>query len=329
MRKRTLWLAALFLSGTAACMAQYDYFPLQLGNQWIYRTGNLPQPQTVTVEVTQTEIFQDRVYYLVKGLPPGEAWLRMSEEGTLYAWDSGQKQERVWVAFATPEGGSYETAISPCNRRATIASRSANYKGPVGDFTWALQIDYPPGPCMDAGITREFYLPYVGLVHRAETTIAGPRTYDLIYARLGGTVVISEPEMAFNLSLDKAVYTANLMPPVDPKRVAPLMTARLSLRHTQPEPLRLSFSSGQTYELILWNERGEPEYRWSDGKFFTQAMRSVDFPAGEQNWVIVIPLAAKDGSPLPRGSYAAEAWLTTTEGKIYAATVGFRIQYIY
>ena len=50
--------------------------------------------------------------------------------------------------------------------RATIASRKTNYKGPIGQFDNALEIRYTESACRDAGITREVYLPWVGLVER-------------------------------------------------------------------------------------------------------------------------------------------------------------------
>ena len=104
--------------------------------------------------------------------------------------------ETRWYAFGAAEGESYETSIDPCSRRATVESRTHRYEGPAGVFPWALRIVYPPGVCMDAGLTEEIFFPWTGLLRRTETTIAGPRTYDLIYARTGGVTVISQPETA-------------------------------------------------------------------------------------------------------------------------------------
>jgi len=161
----------------------------------------------------------------------------------------------------------------------------------------------------------------VGLVSRTLTTIAGPRTLELIYARLGGVTVVSAPEVAFSLAIDRAVYV------IDPQRAAPTMTARLTLRAVhQAEPLRLTFPSGQRFDLGLKNERGDVVYRWSEGKFFTLAIGTETLSHGEKNYVVAAPLAGKDSRPLPPGNYVAEGWLTTMGPRAYSASVGFEIR---
>ncbi len=326
--RRILLIA--FALGSLAMMAAADpdYFPLQVGNQWIYWASG-PAPSVTTVEVVKTGDFNEKTYYLLRGLAGRENWLRMDAGGTLYSYDAAEKTEKVWVAFGAPEGVPYDTGIHPCSRSASIASRNARYTGPVGEFDWALLVRYQPGFCADAGLEREFYLPWVGLVHRTETTIAGPRSLDLIYARLGGVTVISEKEVTFSLTLDKSVYTANLMPPVTPQRAVPVMTARLSFRVEQDEPLDLTFPSGQTFELVLKDEKGQTVYRWSDGKAFTQALRQESFGPGERNYVVIARLAGNDGKPLPQGKYTAEGWLTTMGARSYFAGVGFEVRYVF
>jgi hypothetical protein len=254
----------------------------------------------------------------------------MGEDGTLYVRDPEKGQpEQVWAAFGAPEGVPYRTAVGPCNQVATIESRSAKYSGPIGEFQTGLRISYPPSGCADAGLTEEVFLPYVGLVRRTATTIAGPITYDLIYARMGGVTVISEREVSFQLSLDRSLYYANLMPPVDPRRSVPEMTARLTLRSTHERPLPLVFPSGQSYDLVLKTEDGQVVYRWSEGKAFTAVFRTEDFGPGEKNHVVVVRLAGKDEKPLPQGKYIAEAWLTTIGPRVYSASAGIEIQYVY
>ncbi|RPJ81300.1 MAG: hypothetical protein EHM13_10630 [Acidobacteria bacterium] len=255
----------------------------------------------------------------------------MDDGGTLYAYDSRSEREQVWAAFNAPEGTEYDTVIDPCSRRARIASREARYSGPVGEFQReALRIVYPPTGCADAGITEEFYLPWVGLVRRTITTIAGPVTYELIYAQLGGVTIISGPGISFGLTLDRPVYYVNLMPPVDPVRSVPEATLRMTLRNWTATPLELVFPSGQSYDVAIRNAKDEVVYRWSDGKAFTMVFRNETLaPRQERHYVVTARLVDKDGKPLPQGRYTTEAWLTTEGGKRYAATVGFDLQYVY
>lgn len=330
---RVAVMTALFCFLPWAFAVHPDYFPLEPGNQWIYRSSGRVGTTTWTLEVVQTEIVDGKVYSRLRGLTGftgSEALVRMEEDGTLYvrALEKGAAEE-VWAAFGAPERVPYWTAIDPCNRQAQIESRSARYTGPVGEFDRALRIAYLPAGCADAGLTEEVFLPYVGLLRRTMTTIAGPLSYDLIYAAMGGVTFVAEREVSFRLSLDRAVYYADLMPPVDPRRSVPEMTARLTLRNTHPEPIPLHFSNGQSYDLVLRTEEGREVYRWSEGKGFIEVMRQESLAPGERNYVVLAPLGDREGKPLPEGRYIAEAWLTTMGPRLYSATVGFEIRYVY
>jgi hypothetical protein len=324
--KRFLAVGALAaLAAATAGAVTPDYFPLAVGNVWAYRAGDATQ----TAEVVRTVVVDNTAYSVVQGLFGDEVWLHMAEDGTLEAWDPVRQQKSVWAAFGAPEGTPYATSVHPCDKTAQIASRNARYSGPVGEFSNALRIVYPPGTCADAGVSEDLFLPYVGLVSRTFITIAGPQRYDLIYARLGGVTEVSEQQSSFELALDRAVYTADLMPPVDPRRSIPVMTARIKLRNTQDQPLVLDFASGQIYDLELKAEDGKVVYRWSDGRMLTQALQSLTVPPRtEKVWVIVVRLGNSSGV-FPQGRYTAEAWLTTTGSRKWFASVPFEIRHVF
>jgi hypothetical protein len=309
--------------------ADPDYFPLHPGNQWVYRcTGLCAEPLSV-IGVSRTDFIAGRWYFLLDGFHGKQALLRQDDSGTVWSLNRETGAESRWYAFGTTEGTGYETSIDPCSRRATVASRSHRYEGRAGTFPATLQIRYEPGPCSDAGLTEEVFHQWTGLVRRTETTIAGPRTYDLVYARTGGVTVISQPELHFSLSLDRSVYTVNLMPPVDPNLSIPRMTARLTLRNTTDKPITLQFSSGQRYDLELKNENGDVMYRWSDDKVFTMALGEEAIGPGERSYAIIVPLQDKRSKPLDPGKYTASGWITTSGQQPYKASVGFEIRHVY
>lgn len=327
-RISTISLLVLTLAFAAFAGADPDYFPLQVGNTWVYRTNGVAQ-SIETLEVVRWDWFNNQVYYLLRGAAGGERWVRMADSGTLWVWDANDKTEKVLAAFNGKVGDAFETAMNPCNKTAVVGSRNEKHQGPIGEFDWALSIRYATPVCTDAGIERELYLPWIGMIYRLETTIAGPRHWDLIYARLGGITVISEKEVAFGLSLDSTVYTMNLMPPVSSLPPIPTMTARIHFRVVQDQPLTLTFGSGQTYELIIKDEKGQVVYRWSDGRASTLAVRQESFGPGEKVYAMAVRLADKDGWLLPPGNYTAEAWLTTVGNTSYTASVGFAIRHLY
>jgi len=327
-RTSTVSLILLLLTAGLLAGANPDYFPLQVGNTWVYRiSGAVASAETI--EITRWDWIGDRPYHLLRSSNGTEKWLRMADDGTLWIWDAATKAEKILTAFNTPVGEAFATAMSPCNKTAVVTSRNEKYNGPIGELDWALSIRYSAPVCADAGIDQEFYLPWIGMLYRLETTIAGPRRWDLVYARLGGVTAISERDVAFGLSLNSAVYTANLMPPVSSIPPVPTMTARIHFRVEQDQPLTLEFGSGQTYEFVIKDEKGQVVYRWSDGRAFTLAIRKESFGPGEKVYAFLVRLSDKDGQPLPEGKYTAEAWLTTTGGKPYAASVGFTIRHLH
>jgi hypothetical protein len=316
---RTSLLPTLILTAAALPMlaAQPDYLPLHVGNQWVYRQdGRIRAGEPIVVDIPRTENAGSQTYYVVRGLGERpEILLRSSEEGTVYIYDPETRQESVWAAFATPEGGSYRTAVNPCNSTAIVASRNSKVTVPTGEFTGALTITYPAANCADAGLTNDTFLPYIGLVERESTTIAGPRFLRLTYARVGGVTVLSQPEVTFSLTLDKQAY---------PGDGIPVLTARITLRSTQPQPLELTFPSSQRYDILIRDEAGKSYITWSADKLFAMVFGTEKFGPGERNWVAELPLSV-NGERLAAGKYIAEAFLATQGPKRYSATVEFEV----
>jgi intracellular proteinase inhibitor BsuPI len=306
----------LLLAGYSTALAQTEFVPLNSGNQWVYRSSGRLATSTWTVEVARMETVQDNIYAVLTGFPQGETWLRPGGNGRMLVWNRETNREEIWLDFASKEEPGFPSAVDPCNPTARVTSQAATYSGPIGEFSNALEITYGFGGCADAGILKDLYLPYIGLVQRTFSTIAGPVSFDLIYARLGGVTVVAERELSFQLTLDRTIYSTG--------KEDPEMTARLTLRSNQEKPLELTFPSGQTFDLVLRNERGRIVYQWSENKFFPQVTRREQV-TGERNWVVTVALA-REGQVLPAGKYVAEGWLTTGDPKKFVSSVGFEIE---
>lgn len=301
MTRKIGLLVPLVLTGLAAAQLP-DYFPLQVGNQWIYRAAGTAGAEPLVVEIPLAGYFDGRGYVLLRGLAEGDAWLRLSEAGTLYRYHPERRREEVWLEFGAALGQAFATAIHPCNPTAVIESRAAKWEGPIGEFETALEVRYPPGRCADAGLERDYYLPWVGLVERTVTTIAGPRRYQLVYARLGGVTYVTAPELSVSLALDRYVHT--------PGREPAELLARLTVRNSRLEPLTLNFGSSQRFDLAIKDEQDREVYRWSEGKAFLLVFGTETLGTGERNFAVTVPLVTRSGAPLPPGHYQVEAWLT-------------------
>ena len=285
---RTFTLSLLL---TTALFGQVEYLPLQTGNLWVYRG---PAGQ-FTLDVGKPVAFDGLDYFQVRGFPATpEVYLRNDGEGRVWMWDGAAKRERVWLDFTADEAA---TGVDPCNALSRVESREAKYSGPVGEFVNALRVRYTIAGCADTGVDSDVFLPYVGLVQRMVQTIAGPRAFELVYARLGEVAVITEPEVSFGVAVDRGAKAV-----------------RLTLRNTTGAPLKLEFGSGQTFDVVVRDEDGKDVWQWSDGRGFTQALRS-ETVSGERVWVVALPV-------LKAGRYSVEGWLTTMGERRFAARCG-------
>lgn len=324
---KTSTLSLLF----GAALSAQTYWPLESGNQWVYRSSGPGTPTTFVVAVERTETVDGKTWALVTGLPSTpRLWLRYAEGDGFWTRETATGPERCYVNVDAAEGEPWLTFADPCNSEGRVASRQEKYSGPLGEFDNVLKVVYSSGGCADAGLEADYFLPSIGLLRRTSQTIAGPRHFDLVYARLGTATLATAAEVSFTLAIDKATYIANLMPPVDPRQAVPVLTARFAWRNSTQEEIPMEFASGQTYDVVIWNSDGKEVYRWSSGKAFTMAIRNEKWGAGERNWTETIPLAAEGGQrPLPAGRYLVEAWLTTSGGKQYAATVPFDLMHVF
>jgi hypothetical protein len=317
---------ALLVCGSALAQ-QPDYFPLHVGNQWVYRASGTRAAEPVTLSITRSSSFNGVPYVLLEGWGQGNFWLRQDANGNLYSFDLEAGTERLWYSFFSEPGQSYRNELPWCCGNGRVASRSARYQGPIGEFTTALEVGDPT--VFQLGLVRELFLPYIGMVHRTINT-GGPAVamLDLIYARVGGVTVVEEQSLSSRLSLDRLIYYSDQMPPVTPDRAIPQLTARLTLRNTLDRPLTLNFPTSQIFDLIIRNDKGEKALQWSDGRFFLQVLQSVQVGPGERNFIIGVGLGSQ-GRPLPPGRYTAEAWLTTENRPAFWAQTSFELQHVF
>jgi hypothetical protein len=314
---------AMLASAAMAGGARPVYFPLQVGNQWLYRcTANCPPDETWTVAVVgnaPATAPDGSPYYILRGFGK-DYWVRVADSSRVLARDpEGDPAEKLWYDFSAAEGEEYATSVHQCNVSAEITSRKFDYAGPLGDFT-GLRIDYPATTCDLQGLVEEIFLPHIGLVRRVDL-VPGSRTYDLISARVGGRDIVPRSELAFGLALDRAVYAIGY------PNTSPAITARLTLKNTTPDPLHLVFPSNP-YDLEIKNEKGETVYLWSQGKVFPAVVTELDLSPGEQSYVITIPLATDFARAWPPGTYTAEGRLNNTPPGLYLARAGFEIRWV-
>ncbi len=283
----------------------------------------------VRVEITAVNTFGGQTYHQITGFTESPAWVRYNASGELVQYDPSGGPDKLWYPFAAPDGFSFRTNVpAPCLQQAALRLRRDETTVPAGTFSPVLAIAYQPGACADAGYSEELFVLGVGMIRRTAITIAGPRSFELLWARVNGQV-IAGPEVSFQLHIDRPVYVANLMPPVDPDRAIPVLTARFGLRNTGSQPVTLQFNSGQRFDLVIRDARGQQVYQWAAGKLFTQERAAIEVKEGEFSFVVQVRLGGSDVRPFAQGRYTLEAFLSTAEGKVWTATVPFEVQQVF
>jgi len=286
----------------AAGLAQAQYFPLQVGNQWIYRVNEGPVRELRVAEILRTEIINEKEYFVYRGIHGDLARLRMTEDNKLVQANA-DGVESLWADFAADTGASYPTSFDPCTGRAHVESREASTE--ILDRVWpgGFQVSYGAAACADAGVTEDLYLPGLGLARRTYQSIAGPRRYQLTYARIGNASVVTSGEYSFRINLDQKTYASRA-----------IINLRMTLENWTREPLKLQFNSGQLFDFAIRNEAGDTVYFWSATRLFPAVMSEITV-TGEKNWTVTEELDLKPGE------YTLEAWLTTAGKPVYKAQV--------
>lgn len=301
---KTFTASLLLAAATFAATATPEYFPLQQGNSWAYRSSSRLAAGGQAIEVQGRETIQSREYSKVSFF--GRTIYLRQKENALLWFNPESTQEKTFLDFGAETGTSFPVDIEQCTRVARVDSKAARVKTPAGEWDNALQFVFEPS-CADAGITTMYFVPGVGPVAYETTSIAGPVRWELQYARAASTSAES-PQVAFTVSLDAPSYKAGAIE----------MGVRLTLRNTHSEPVTLVFPSGQRHDLRIWNDRGDNVYTWSANKLFP-AVITTEQVIGERTYTFT-----PDGVTLPPGRYVAEGFLAT-RSREYVGVVGFEV----
>jgi len=290
----------LFLLATG--LAQAQYFPLQVGNQWIYRVDEGPVKELKVAEVMRAETIDEKEYFVYKGIQGEPARIRVTQENKLVQLNA-DGSESIWADFNAAEGASFPTAFDSCTGRGRVEKRNATTE--LLDRIWenGIQVIYSAASCADAGVSDDLYLPGLGLAQRTYQSFTGPRRFKLSYARIGNASIVTSGEYSFRINLNQKTYATRA-----------IINLRMTLENWTKEPLNLHFNSGQSFDFAIRDAAGETVYFWSANKLFVAEVRDVTV-TGEKNWT------ATEELDLKPGEYVVEAWLTTDRKPTFKAQV--------
>lgn len=294
----------------AASMMAGEFLPLETGNEWTYR--NAQTGQTFQVRVGTPVMADDKMYYSLRGYGDSMLLVRYDDDNQLVAFDEEQRKEFVVASFTPFESGRWQAYGRACDLEGQTLEKRTTHDGPAGAIREALQIEYRINGCADAGVLSEQFAENVGMLRRVVQSIAGPRTYDLVYARVGSTVLEAMPGGRFTVTADSYQNSPTIR-----------VTMRLQTLGSS-NMLPLTFPSSQEYEVLLRDPEGKVVWAWSDGRAFTQHLHTLEV-AGEWSATVEIPRPPSTGEPRA-AVYMVQAWLTTLgQAPQFAATAAVTV----
>ncbi|MCW5965503.1 MAG: hypothetical protein KIT83_15815 [Bryobacterales bacterium] len=289
-------------------------FPLEVGNQWSYETADGQHRFTISVGIP--EMHDGTVYFAVKGYGYGpnasKLLVRAGVEGNLFTRDESIGADALLTSFTYVPGGAFDSRLGPCEEMGRVAAERRPWEFGSQSKAAAVAITYQNFACADLGLVEEMYVENIGLVSRTMTTIAGPRQYRLVYARVGNLVYRPKASSTLSIELDQSTIT------LDPEgNHAPVP---VTLRYAV-EPLTggtLRFNSAQLYDFYLVDSSGSEVWRWSSEFGFIQPITEVSF-AGMIEFTEQLPVQR-----FAPGSYMLYGKLNTNSS--VQPTVGTPIQ---
>lgn len=326
MSFRTLTALAVVATGMAFAQnpimppRQADYFPLNLNDERVYEWENafgaLVQPIP-----TQLDRISGPYARFDRLLGLSTQWVHRRGE-TIYAWDASTRRNSELFKLDASVGDSWAVELTQAFGPATmtLAAKGETVTTRAGTFHDCLLFTYRAPQVADAGWSRIWLAPGVGVVRWGEGSIAGERLFALTAATINGTVyprpVVTQAGLTVSLHTDRYDYTFPRFAPV----ANVYATVELTVDNQTGAPIPVTFSSGQSYEIELVDvATGNVAWRWSDGKFFTMALRQVDL-SGKTTWRDSVPLPAVDAD------YEVRMYLTTTPGRSFRGSSPIRVR---
>jgi hypothetical protein len=299
---------------SAASLAQAagprDLFPLDSGNQWTYKEAKTGD--TLTISVMYTPVMHNgNVYYKTTGYTAEPAYLRQADNGNIYAWNEEFQRDTLVTSFEVVPHAWYDTEIAGCQQGGQAREETVRHRLNDGPYLTAVQIGYRSYTCADTGLNEELYAENIGLLRRVVSTFAGPRTYDLVYAKTSVATYDSQRGNTFTVSLEQNWLEC--------ATGADRLSVGLRLSRRQAPPIELRFHSSQRLDIRVRNDKGDVVYQWSDDVVSLPYTGTV-LVDRDVFYSVQVPLRKRNGQMLDGGYHTLEAWLLTDNREFAGAT---------
>lgn len=140
--------------------------------------------------------------------------------------------------------------------------------------------------------------------------------------------VMSPTGITIAFTLDRAIYSYNLQPPLPPVIPGPVVRAEITLSNQSDGDLELTFRSSQRFDFLLEDEAGKIVFQWSADKAFLTVLGTERVKAGTSlRYTKEFPLPDSTAGILPEGTYTMRG-VITSEKRWISASLPLRIVHL-
>jgi hypothetical protein len=257
-----------------------------------YRSYKNSHGGTVSVSVVESSGANWKQYSSYFGKE--NQWLWVSNDGQKVYWYNESEETDLLFDAKDPVGTEYLVRIDGCTDRAVLADKSATATTLAGTFSNALRLDFS-GYCFDEGLESAWFVPNVGLVKWTQDSILGSVEFELEHAKVGSMTLPNQGGIELSAQFPSEPIILNQQQSV---------AASITLVNHSDETIRLDFTSGQTFEIYLYDDNDQLVTLWSKDRMFTQALHSIEIkPGGAERFGGELELTNLDGQSLDIGTY--------------------------
>lgn len=221
-------------------------------------------------------------------------WLWVSNNGQKVYWLNESEETDLLFDAKDPVGTEYALRVDGCTDRAVLAEKSTIATTLGGTFNNALRLDFS-GYCYDAGLESAWFVPNIGLVKWTQDSILGSVEFELEHAKVGNMTLPNQGGIELSAQFPSAPVFLNQQQTVE---------ATITLINHSEEAIRLDFTSGQTFEIYLYDDNEQLVTLWSKDRMFPQALHSIEIkPGGAERFGGELELSNLDGEALDIGTY--------------------------
>ena len=226
----------------------------------------------------------------------------------IYLFDPETDSERLVTSFDPAGQPVFPAEHRPCGTvTGTVLLQREAKVTPSGYWPDILRINYQTANCGEVAVESELYVAGVGMVQRTARVGDEVRVFDLVSARVGGILVMSNETSITRLT-------------VFPQRQGDTsLRMLLQVVGTFGAEGPIQFPTTQRFDLVLRDMQGGKIWQYSDGKHFVDTPSMV---TGGIDVPIEVPLSALPGGSIAPGRYIVDAWLVTNHSKPTFAASG-------